>query len=144
MYSYGKTVSVPTTKALIAWSALTPREYPDITRQYTIVLDNAFGANDVMIYLGTSETTRTMEVAMPVGIVKALSGVPGVLVQSISGKATGSAENVDIQIYESFTQVEIMNESVFRELIEVEKEVVQAVKALKSIAYIIKGTVKDR
>jgi hypothetical protein len=144
VYSFGNTISVPTTKSLIGWSALTPREYPEVDKLYTLALDNAFGANDILVYLGESENARTMRIAMPVGIVKVLSGIPGNLVQAMSGIATGSAENMDVQLYESYQQVEILNESVFRELIAVEKEVVQAVKSLKSIAYIIQGTVKQK
>lgn len=144
MYSFGNTISVPTTKSLIGWSALTPREYPEVDKLYTLALDNAFGANDILVYLGESENARTMRISMPVGIVKVLSGIPGNLVQAMSGIATGSAENMDVQLYESYQQVEILNESVFRELIAVEKEVVQAVKSLKSIAYIIQGTVKQK
>jgi hypothetical protein len=144
VYSFGNTISVPTTKSLIGWSALTPREYPEVDKLYTLALDNAFGANDILVYLGESENARTMRISMPVGIVKVLSGIPGNLVQTMSGIATGSAENMDVQLYESYQQVEILNESVFRELIAVEKEVVQAVKSLKSIAYIIQGTVKQK
>jgi hypothetical protein len=144
VYSFGNTISVPTTKSLIGWSALTPREYPEVDKLYTLALDNAFGANDILVYLGESENARTMRISMPVGIVKVLSGIPGNLVQAMSGIATGSAENMDVQLYESYQQVEILNESVFRELIAVEKEVVQAVKSLKSIAYIIQGTVKQK
>jgi hypothetical protein len=144
VYSFGNTISVPTTKSLIGWSALTPREYPEVDKLYTLALDNAFGANDILVYLGESENARTMRLSMPVGIVKVLSGIPGNLVQAMSGIATGSAENMDVQLYESYQQVEILNESVFRELIAVEKEVVQAVKSLKSIAYIIQGTVKQK
>jgi hypothetical protein len=101
MWSYkGGTISLTTVLKDIAWSGketISPPEDDDLL--FTLVLDNAKGARDTVIYLSETSNGLDQEIELAVNVIKALDFLTYDQIRYIKGKALGGSESINLNAY---------------------------------------------